>query len=35
LQNPPDLLIVMNPEYEGEVRETIENLGIRCEVMSA
>jgi 2-polyprenyl-3-methyl-5-hydroxy-6-metoxy-1,4-benzoquinol methylase len=35
LQNPPDLLVVMNPEYEGEIRETIENLGIRCEVMSA
>ena len=35
LQNPPDLLVVMNPEYEGEIRETIENMGIRCEVMSA
>jgi 2-polyprenyl-3-methyl-5-hydroxy-6-metoxy-1,4-benzoquinol methylase len=34
-QNPPDLLVVMNPEYEGEIRETIENMGIRCEVMSA
>jgi 2-polyprenyl-3-methyl-5-hydroxy-6-metoxy-1,4-benzoquinol methylase len=34
-QNPPDLLVVMNPEYEGEIRATIENLGIRCEVMSA
>ena len=35
LQNPPDLLVVMNPEYEGEIRETIKNMGIRCEVMSA
>src|SRR5215469_6039680 len=35
LQNPPDLLVVMNPEYESEIRETIENMGIRCEVMSA
>jgi 2-polyprenyl-3-methyl-5-hydroxy-6-metoxy-1,4-benzoquinol methylase len=35
LENPPDLVIVMNPEYEREVRETIENMGIRCEVMSA
>jgi threonine dehydrogenase-like Zn-dependent dehydrogenase len=34
-QNPPDLLVVMNPEYEGEIREMIENMGIRCEVMSA
>jgi hypothetical protein len=35
LQKPPDLLVVMNPEYEGEIRETIKNMGIRCEVMSA
>jgi hypothetical protein len=35
LQNPPDLLVVMNPEYEGEIRETIKNIGICCEVMSA
>lgn len=35
LQNPPDLLVVMNSEYEGEIRETIKNMGIRCEVMSA
>jgi len=34
-QNPPDLLVVMNPEYESEIRETIENMGIRCEVMNA
>jgi SAM-dependent methyltransferase len=35
LQNPPDLLVVMNPEYEGEIQQTIENMGIRCEVMNA
>jgi SAM-dependent methyltransferase len=35
LQNPPDLLVVMNPEYEGEIRETIDKMGIRCEVTSA
>ena len=35
LQNPPDLLVVMNPEYQGEIRDTIEKMGIRCEVMSA
>jgi SAM-dependent methyltransferase len=35
LQNPPDLLVVMNPEYEGEIRSMIEKMGIRCEVVSA
>jgi 2-polyprenyl-3-methyl-5-hydroxy-6-metoxy-1,4-benzoquinol methylase len=35
LQNPPDLVIVMNPEYEPEIRATIEHMGIRCDVMSA
>src|SRR6516225_8198345 len=35
LRDPPDLLVVMNPEYESEIRETIENMGIRCEVMNA
>ena len=34
-QNPPDLLVVMNPEYKGEIRDTIKNMGICCEVMSA
>jgi threonine dehydrogenase-like Zn-dependent dehydrogenase len=34
LQNPPDLLIVMNPEYEQEVRFIIDDLGIACEVVS-
>ena len=34
LQNPPDLVIVMNPEYEQEVRFIIEDLGIACEVVS-
>jgi SAM-dependent methyltransferase len=35
LQNPPDLVIVMNPEYEREVRSMIEDIGIGCEVVSA
>lgn len=35
LQNRPDLVIVMNPEYEGEIRETIKKMDIDCEVMSA
>jgi len=35
LQKSPDLVVVMNPEYEGEIRETIQNMGIRCEVISA
>ena len=35
LQAPPDLVIVMNPEYECEVRTMIDEIGIRCEVVSA
>ena len=35
LQDPPDLVIVMNPEYEGEVRSMINGLGIVCDVVSA
>jgi hypothetical protein len=35
LQNPPDLVIVMNPEYESEVRSMIAEIGIGCEVVSA
>jgi len=35
LQGPPDLVIVMNPEYEGEVRSMINGLGIVCDVVSA
>jgi hypothetical protein len=35
LRNPPDLVIVMNPEYEREIRSTLNELGIRCEVVSA
>lgn len=35
LQSPPDLVIVMNPEYECEVRSMINEIGIRCEVVSA
>jgi hypothetical protein len=34
-QNPPDLVIVMNPEYEREVRSMINQIGIGGEVMSA
>jgi 2-polyprenyl-3-methyl-5-hydroxy-6-metoxy-1,4-benzoquinol methylase len=34
-ENPPDLVIVMNPEYEREVRSMINDLGIGCEVVSA
>jgi 2-polyprenyl-3-methyl-5-hydroxy-6-metoxy-1,4-benzoquinol methylase len=35
LQDLPDLVIVMNPEYEPEVRTTIKSIGISCEVVSA
>jgi hypothetical protein len=35
LRNPPDLVIVMNPEYEREIRLTINDLGIGCEVVRA
>ena len=35
LQHPPDLVIVMNPEYEREVRSMINDIGIECEVVSA
>lgn len=34
-QDPPDLVVVMNPEYEREVRSMIDDMGIGCEVMSA
>jgi hypothetical protein len=34
-QSPPDLVVVMNPEYEHEVRAMIDGVGIRCEVVSA
>jgi 2-polyprenyl-3-methyl-5-hydroxy-6-metoxy-1,4-benzoquinol methylase len=34
LQNPPDLVIVMNQEYYMEVRSMIDNLAIDCEVVS-
>jgi 2-polyprenyl-3-methyl-5-hydroxy-6-metoxy-1,4-benzoquinol methylase len=34
LKDPPDLVIVMNPEYEREVRSMIDNMGIGCEVVS-
>jgi len=35
LQNPPQLIIVVNPEYELEVRSMINDRGIDCEVVSA
>ena len=35
LQDPPDLVIVMNPEYEREIRSMIDDIGIGCEVVSA
>jgi hypothetical protein len=34
LQNPPDLIIVINPEYEREVRSMINDIGIGREVVS-
>jgi 2-polyprenyl-3-methyl-5-hydroxy-6-metoxy-1,4-benzoquinol methylase len=35
LQDPPDIVVVMNPEYEREVRSIIDDMGIGCEVVSA
>jgi hypothetical protein len=35
LENPPQLVIVLNPEYELEVRSMINDRGIDCEVVSA
>jgi 2-polyprenyl-3-methyl-5-hydroxy-6-metoxy-1,4-benzoquinol methylase len=35
LQHPPDLVIVMNPEYEREVRSMIDEMRLECEVVSA
>ena len=34
-QNPPDLVIVMNPEYEFEVRSMMTEIGINCDVVNA
>ena len=34
LEDPPDLVIVMNPEYEREVRSMIDDMGIGCQVVS-
>jgi 2-polyprenyl-3-methyl-5-hydroxy-6-metoxy-1,4-benzoquinol methylase len=34
-QNPPDLIIVMNAEYQPEVRSIIADIGIDCEVVNA
>jgi hypothetical protein len=35
LHNPPDVVIVMNPEYESEILRMLDDIGIGCEVMSA
>src|SRR4029077_12552072 len=35
LKDPPDLVIVVNPEYEREVRSMITDMGIGCQVVSA
>jgi len=35
LQDPPDIVVVMNPEYEREVRSMIDDMRIGCEVVSA
>ena len=35
LQYPPDLVIVVNPEYEHEVRSMVNQIGIGCEVVTA
>jgi 2-polyprenyl-3-methyl-5-hydroxy-6-metoxy-1,4-benzoquinol methylase len=35
LHNPPDLVIVMNPEYGSEVRGMLDDIGICCEVLNA
>lgn len=34
-QDPPDLIIIMNQHYEAEIRATISDIGIECEVVSA
>jgi len=34
-QNPPDLVIVMNAEYQHEIRCMINDVGVACEVVSA
>jgi hypothetical protein len=34
LRDPPDIVVVMNPEYEREVRSMIDDMGIGCEVVS-
>jgi 2-polyprenyl-3-methyl-5-hydroxy-6-metoxy-1,4-benzoquinol methylase len=35
LENPPDLVIVMNPEYASEIRSMLGEMGISCGVVSA
>lgn len=35
LQDPPDLVIVMNQHYEAEIRTMIDNIGLDCDVVSA
>lgn len=34
-RDPPDLVIVMNSEYEREIKATLDDIGIACEVESA
>lgn len=34
-QDPPDLIIIMNQNYEAEIRSTIDDIGISCDVVSA
>jgi hypothetical protein len=34
-QDPPDLIIIMNRNYEAEIRSTIDDIGIACDVVSA
>ena len=34
-RHPPDLVVVMNPEYESEIRSMIGEMGIGCDVVSA
>jgi SAM-dependent methyltransferase len=33
--NPPDVIIVMNPEYQPEVRSIIADIGVDCDVVNA
>ncbi len=35
LDDPPDLVIVMNPEYRSEVGAMLDEIGIRCDVVTS